>query len=275
MPPEAAYKQDIKLWQQTARKSNSTVSVDFEAGHIRPSPENPQPRAHINQTNILDRIHFDIVKPHIQSTVQMVRERLGEHSSVTDPELYEPYQRELRSDDIDVTEELHALKKSLEDIYKLWVDAFRHRPEDNEGAPMDLDHFNKTLEMCHGKFKALQPHNTNSPTIRNWLNRIGSSSTWWSLVKASALALNHSTKYRFVFCIAGDLLGYLKAQYSPRHRILIEDIWTTMKPRKVRTKFSGDEIKNTITLETNDGFIDGEEEEDFDDFHSSFEYVGQ
>ena len=274
MPPEAAYKQDIESWQQSARRPISSFPATFESAHMRRSPEKQKPKTQINQKNILDRIHFDIIKPHVQATLQMVAEKLSEHSSPTDPELYEPYQRELRSEDPEIVGELQSLKKALHDLHKEWSDAFRYRADDDEGASVDPDFFAKTLEICHDKFKALKPQNTQNPIIRRWMDSIGNSHSWWSLLKASALASTLSTRDRFVFSIAGDLLGYLKAQYSPRHRILVEDIWNVMKPKKVNAK--GLELDNKIGMVIHGGeddLVGDDEDDDFDDFHSSFEDI--
>ena len=189
-----------------------------------------------NLDHVVDRLFFTVIEPHINKTVRLITEEFLSSQAPWDAELYEVYRREREwgTDDRIITEEFSSLNQSLKSVYDLWIRSFTGRTIRDADAPFeDPDLYNEVLDECFTLYRNLQPLNSSHPVVSRWSRvQVGEGPTPWSLLKASALFKLFHERSAFTFHIAGRELAYIKAVSNPQPRLMIEQFWAQMKPRK-------------------------------------------
>lgn len=241
-----------------------------------------EPPKSYNPNHVVDRLFFTVVEPHLQTTLDILKQDIEEQANDWDEDLIFPYMQEhaeaeAEADDI-VRAELRSLKQSLESIYQHWITNLRGDKAD-EPFPEDHNLRNTVLNDCYKMFTELQPQNPQHRIIARWTReRIGQGPSRWTLIKASALFMLFHAKQKFPFHLAGKELAYIKAQSKPGSRMLVEPVWAQMKPRRIKKPTEqgpAGEIEFTALFGLQPDLTfqvppdDGEDESDQDDFYDT------
>jgi hypothetical protein len=259
---EPAFKTDIEDWVEAGARARRFDNQER-------NPEKEKPRATPNMHNALDRLYFRHTKPHVQETLDQLRSILTKDGFHLNPNLCQVFEQERQTGHVNSVVRV-ALKNLDEDLTKIkqhWED--RSSPSKNT----ILEDFGNYLRECHAMFKALQPINMDEDKKLRWTSPSASYgpylTTRWELLKASMFAYKYqnSKRYKFLFYMAGDLLGYLKASQQ-ESRLVVMNIWSVMKPRKhlpAPAANARDDDQPVFKVENT------ETTDEFEDFHSSFE----
>lgn len=240
-PPEPAYKTITK------------AKMEF-----RPLGRQQSPRklaVKHNPNHITDKIVFEIVKPHIEETLQLV-EAYFANSQTKDPELesfYHNYrswaEEDASSGDGALRDELDNLTQTLTRL-KDQFNAERTRKIDMDNFDQYLDHTDRFYQMYQTIVPAAPDRLHRSWRRRLLMPMAPNEPTDWDLLKASALHATCHKTCAFVFQIAGRELVDLKcAASSSGKRSMVQGMWEIMKPKKA-TK--GETIVEGLDLQDDD-----------------------
>jgi hypothetical protein len=258
-----AYKADIEDWLESRSR---TRHYNDHPG----SPEKEKLRARPNMLNVHDQLYFCHIKPHVQETLNQVRDVLNEDGFSLDEDLCQVYVQEHKigeaSSNSVVLDALDALGKSLDELRKVWKSRF------TASKTSDIELFGQVLRECHSMFQAIKPYNIDEDTKLRWTSPVAAlgpySPTRWDYLKASLLAFKSQqvSQTKFLFYMCGGFLGSLKASQQ-ESRLVAMRIWSIMKPRK--------QLPALTTTKSEDRLASGVDgigsSDDSEDFRSNFE----
>ena len=159
---------------------------------------------------------------------------------------------------IDLTEKLQCL-------HDFWISNVGPEGED-EMAPRHSMTFRACVEHCRDTFVAIEPADSTYPVVRRWKKAaLGGQKPHWLLLKASVLFAKFHHRGSFVWRVAGEELGEMKAMRTRSYHTVVSDIFAAYK---LDTKYV-QRLKRKKTLLS---LEDGGDEEDggWDDFTDAF-----
>ena len=158
---------------------------------------------------------------------------------------------------------LNDLTAKLQGVCDFWISNVGTEGED-EIAPKRGMTFRACVEHCRDMFLAIEPPDTSYPMIGRWKKAVVSGrKSHWLLLKASALFANFHSR-NFVWHVAGEELGEMKAMRSRSYHTVTSDLFAAYK---LNTKYIQRlEKKNLRSLEDRGD----EDDEGWDDFTDAF-----
>jgi hypothetical protein len=175
-----------------------------------------------------DVVFFDYVRPQIVNILQQLASFVEKSRSFSDQKLQKIYNEFNDSIDPAIHGEMPYLKSALNDLRRLWNSSFSSR---RKGTPVGV-----VISQMQAKYSEIKP--ADPDLARTWTaSRFSQEPSLWALLKASTLyTLYHQEKRTsMIWQLAGPELAYIKAHDS-KHRIVVEKLWSVLKPRKRRVK---------------------------------------
>ena len=228
---------DIKIKQcpEPAYKHVTKAEMDSTPLGRRQSPK----ELPYNPKHITDKLVFEIVRPHIEETLQQVEASFAKAQS-EDVDLkfvYNQYRNGAEEDASVGDEALHIELDSLEQRLMQLKDRFSAERTTKKVDMNNFDQYLDQTERFYHEYRTLMPvapERLQRSLRRTLLMPRGTDEpTDWDLLKASTLHATCHQARGFVFQIAGKELVSLKCAASPsRTRRLVQPMWEIMKPRK-------------------------------------------
>ena len=226
---------------QPAYKQLTKAKMELPSSSRRQTPSKPS--IQYNPDHATDKILFEVVKPHIDETLQRVHEYLA-NAQTEDNDLtfmHSQYRDWAKANgDEGLLLELNHLSQKLMELRNRFINERRSKE-------VDMDNFDEYLNHSERFFQAYQ---NITPTSRDRLPQeldfklflqLGTKHpTDWDLLKASTLYANCHKAQSYVFQNAGKELAELKSAASPSgRRNLVQEMWGIMKPRKAKKLEAG------------------------------------
>ncbi|KAF1981498.1 hypothetical protein K402DRAFT_364650 [Aulographum hederae CBS 113979] len=207
------------------------------------------------QTNVIDRLFFEDIRPHNVKTQEMLESVLDQLPH-PDIDLIHLYDREMELGDPAIRQELKDLTREnghLEVINRRWNQLAKR-----DGENHDPKLFIETLDACYRMYTELEPLDSSHPIISRWMRPdVPGAPSTWELIKASALYWKYNKvkpmyrssdktlsksvhKYNFIFFVAGRELAYIKVHSQSKYagwgrstvRTIDPAFYNRMKPKK-------------------------------------------
>ncbi|KAF2143357.1 uncharacterized protein K452DRAFT_357687 [Aplosporella prunicola CBS 121167] len=237
--------EDYELFQKGLKLPKKVTGVNYQPAYKVAQKEDSVSKYNTkksdgkikyNPENIMDKLYFETIKPHTEETLEQLSAQLcqGAHYERA---LLEPYIQVHSSSDSEIELELERLTRCLVKVYDRWMQMSRVNKEGNHwGFEVDdADSFDAATLECHKLYKSIMPSNTRNATINGWtIQTKNNVAAEWDYIKASTLWKLYSEKHSFVFYMAGRELSFLKCDSFENSRFVVQDVWASMKPRKIR-----------------------------------------
>ena len=156
------------------------------------------------------------------------------------------------------------LAEKLQGVCDFWTSNVGTDGED-EVSPKRGMTFRALVEHCRDMFLAIEPPDTSHPMVRRWKKAgVCGRKSHWLLLKASAL-FAHFHKRNFVWHVAGEELGEMKAMRTRSYHTIVSDIFAAYR-LDTRYVKRPERKRNLRSLEDRAD----EEDEGWDDFADAF-----
>lgn len=282
MEVEPAYKQDSAAWLENEQNENRSPAK--KAKVIKA----PKEKVHTpeNTANPLDYIYFDVIKPHVNATIQEIKAQLPQDVRLDDDDLFEPYTEERKNAVLNkMNNEMNQKGDNMNEIkYELDILESAMQKIQND-LNQDLGRgvqYSDAMTTAYESYIGLQPHILHNPTIATWQRSLCGQPSHWDILKASCLAIRLKRSQNKLFNIAGDILCYIKVHKvdSPAMpQVIASNIFSHMRYK--RQKQNDDkEMQLFAQPDQDDGDeygsfeLDSEYASIFDEFVSARESIG-
>jgi hypothetical protein len=191
--------------------------------------------------NVVDRIYCSVLAKEFYKAGELARAKL-ESATDHDPDLTAFYDRMvLQSEDSPVIRsELRHLRQKLTELKEFWATCTNEWSK-CRGTRRANGAWNDAVLKAAKFYQSIEPAAKDSePLVSEWCRGNGNALTTWDRLKASALVKFYE-QHKLRFNVAGHELCRLKAEAAGKSRLLTEDAYLIVAPKKKR-KRSDDEI---------------------------------
>ena len=228
--PKSGYIFDEDKWSAFLRTNYLPLHLAKPAYKDK---DKAQPTKHV-----IDILVFDVAKGVRQKVLGHLERRLDEAVKWDEvlTRVWKREQREAQGDER-LSRVLADVKVGLKAISDFWKANCRGDRDDDDGRPLRKSNtisFKAIVEKCREDFLNLKPleDEAHHPVVKRWCQEWKETEKggYWSLVKASALFLEHH-RNSLVWHIAGVELGEMKVTAGGRgtYRPVIEEIFNAFK----------------------------------------------
>jgi len=234
-----AFKADLEQWVERRRLYGKPPS---STPHDETRSPAKSDSSHNVYTHALDLLHFEVIKPHVEQTADML-EQMRPLEDTFDTVFRGQLDLELNGGRLEVNKELSCLRDNLKTIFDNWtlerrsMANIRGKLAHSHGRPDVKSRYQKLISSSYAAVRALEPRHKEDFIISRWTQDRPSWPTTWDLVKASVLAERYRkylSSQEFAWEMVGRELLYMKAHTCGKPFYVKDESFASLKVRNPR-----------------------------------------